>query len=123
LEGGYPTKEKMTSYGAGSSSSGHIQQEQADENMGRATKRALERSAENQEPDHLKVHAARFKFATSVPALSDVAVAQNQCHKTLLALFSTVDVSAESKTLAFAQSPQEARGRLLRIQHHLANCK
>jgi len=68
----------MASYGAGSSSSGHIQQEQADEIMGRATKRALERSAENQEPDDLKVHAARLKFATSVPALSDVAVVQNQ---------------------------------------------
>ena len=69
----------MAFLGAGSSSSGHIQQqEQADEYMGRATKRALERSAEDQEPDDHKAHAARFDFATSVPALSDVAVAQNQ---------------------------------------------
>jgi hypothetical protein len=68
----------MASYGAGSSSSGHIQQEQADENMVRATKRALEGSAENQEPDDPKVHAARFKLATSVPAVSDVVVTQIQ---------------------------------------------
>ena len=69
----------MASHSAGASSSGqNIQQEQADENMVRATKRALEGSAENQEPDDPKVHASRFKFATSVPAVSDVVVAQNQ---------------------------------------------
>ena len=69
----------MASHGAGASSSGqNIRQEQADENMMRATKRALEGSAENQEPDDSKVHAARLKLATSGPAVSDVVVAQNQ---------------------------------------------
>ena len=76
-EGGYPTKEKMASNGAGSSSSGHIQQQQpeeADVNMGRATKRALE---DQQNDDH-KVHAARLDFATSIPVLSNVAIALTQ---------------------------------------------
>jgi len=44
----------------------------------RAPKRALEGSAENQEPDDSKVHAARCKLAASVPAGSDAVVAQNQ---------------------------------------------
>ena len=66
----------MASLGAGSSSSGHIQQqpEEADVNMGRATKRALE----DQQSDDHKAHAARLDFATSIPVLSNVAIAQTQ---------------------------------------------